>query len=172
VGYMDETHLTIVFNVFVLLQVANEFNARMLGKGLFPFGGLHRAPLFIAIIIVTCIVQYLGVTYFGTFMKCRPLSKALWMRCILVSLVPLPLGVLLRLIPVTEPKIDIWKEVEDDAVEDLGNDRLLPGANTHLRGKARFVQAVLKVQAQLKVAGALAEASGSPKMGQSLTLHH
>jgi Ca2+-transporting ATPase len=160
----SEEHLTIVFNVFVLLQVANEFNARMLRKGIFPFGGLHRAPLFVAIIIITVIVQYVGVTYFGAFMKCKPLTRKLWARCVMVSLVPLPLGIFLRLIPVSEPEVPIWKEVDEAEqeaanAEDAEQDKSWRVVNGRkLRGKALFRQAVFKIQAQLKVAGALAEA--------------
>jgi magnesium-transporting ATPase (P-type) len=156
VKHMSETHLTVIFNVFVLMQVANEFNARMLGGGIWPFRGLHRAPLFMAIIVITIVVQYAGVTFFGSFMKCIPLSRRHWQQCLLLSIVPLPLGVFLRLFNVTEPVTPIWTEIEHDP--DAEPEGPMSPAHRRLTGIARFRQAVRKVQAQLKVAGALAEA--------------
>ncbi|EPY32582.1 Ca2+-transporting ATPase [Angomonas deanei] len=40
-------HLTVVFNVFVLLQLCNEFNARILDQSSGLLDGLQNAPLFI-----------------------------------------------------------------------------------------------------------------------------
>lgn len=151
----SETHLTIIFNVFVLLQVANEFNARMLGKGIFPFGGLHRAPLFVAVIIVTLAVQFVGVTYAGAFMKCTPLSLKHWKQCAILSIVPLPLGSFLRLFSVTEKHVPIWTEVDADAVDDA----VVDDGKPKLRGKKAFKAAALKIIAELKVADALASAA-------------
>jgi Ca2+-transporting ATPase len=118
----SEEHLTVVFNVFVLLQVANAFNARVLHKGTSPpFGvGLHCTPCFAAIVMITVAVQYIGVTYLGTFMQCKPLTPELWMRSVLVSLVPLLLDVVLRLIPVAEPEVPIGKAVDDEEDESKG----------------------------------------------------
>jgi len=158
----SEAHLTIVFNVFVLLQVVNEFNARHLGRGVINvFSGLQRAPLFVLIIVITVVVQVLGVNVLGKFMKCVPLSRKHWIQCIQVSIMPLPIGIFLRMLPVTEVVVPIGEDVEpeDEAAEAEAEAEI--GGNTHiehsasLRGKRRFKYAAQRVITQLKVAGAL-----------------
>lgn len=139
-------HLTIIFNIFVLMQVANEFNARMLHGGVNFLSGITRAPLFIMIIFITLIVQVVGVTYFGPFMKTVPLSPRLWRLCLKFSVMPIPIGILLRLIPVTEVETEIGHDVNDD------NDPALTSQRTR---KLTFQEAATAVIAQLKVAGAL-----------------
>merc|ERR1712185_536275 len=68
-GCDDRKHQTIVFNVFVLCQVFNEFNARRLGDDFNVFEGVFTNAIFIAVIAVTLGVQYLLVKYGGDFMK-------------------------------------------------------------------------------------------------------
>ena len=95
-------HLTVVFNTFVFLQVVNEFNARKIRNEINIFSGLMSAPLFLAIIVATVVIQYVCVQHVGAFMNCVPLNTDCWIKCLQFSIVPLPLGVLLRLIPVKE----------------------------------------------------------------------
>mmetsp|Transcript_36110 Transcript_36110/g.42232 ORF Transcript_36110/g.42232 Transcript_36110/m.42232 type:complete len:296 (+) Transcript_36110:2219-3106(+) len=145
----SERHFTIVFNVFVLLQVFNEFNARILDRTLNVFTGITRAPMFLAIIVVTVVVQVLGVNFGGSFMKTVPLSKAAWVRCIQISCVPLLLGFVLRLIPVVEPTVPVGLtpiEVDDDEED---------AQETFASPIAHFRNAAQRVITQLRVVGAL-----------------
>lgn len=142
-------HQTVIFNVFVLMQVFNEFNARHLDRTVNVFKGLSRAPLFVGIIVVTLAVQYIGVTYCGAVFKACPLSPKLWRKCGLVSAVPLAIGALLRFIPVSEPHVPIGHdaEVPEDDPANVPKPRIT------------FQQAAYRVIAQLKVAGALSAAA-------------
>lgn len=141
-------HLTIIFNVFVLMQVTNEFNARILGMELNVFRGLADAHMFMAIIVITSVVQVLGVTYFGSFMKTVPLNVEEWKKCALLSLAPLPIGVLLRSIHVTEEVVPLYREFIDKDEEEREKERLAS------RPRITLEEAARRVIAQLKIVGA------------------
>lgn len=144
----DKKHMTIIFNVFVLLQVTNEFNARILDNSLNVLKGLTRAPMFLAIIVITSVVQYIGVTFAGTLMHTVPLNAREWRQCILVSIMPLPLGFLLRMIPVRESPLPPKEPISDP------EDPFF--AEESDRRPMDFHRAAWAVVTQLKVVGALA----------------
>ena len=55
-------HYSIFFNVFVLLQIFNEINARKLKSNeLNVFSNFFNNPLFLVIMISTLVIQYLCV---------------------------------------------------------------------------------------------------------------
>jgi magnesium-transporting ATPase (P-type) len=95
-------HLTVVFNTFVFCQVFNELNARSIGDQLNVFLDLHRNILFLSIIIFTAVAQVFIVQFGGEFVRTAPLSGDQWMKCICLGALSLPLGGLMRLIPVSE----------------------------------------------------------------------
>jgi len=87
----DSVHWTMIFNTFVLMQLANEINARKLPT---PerlrstwwewnqFGGIHRNPTFVVIILVTFALQVIFVQLTGPVFKCKPLTANQWGFCI------------------------------------------------------------------------------------------
>ena len=95
-------HFTVVFNTFVLCQVFNEINARRIGNEMNVFKGLSDNPLFGSILLFTCVAQYLLVTFGGDFVRTVPLNYEQWVKCILLGALSLPVGGLMRLIPVRE----------------------------------------------------------------------
>ena len=101
-GGGDRKHQTIVFNVFVLCQVFNEFNARRLGDDFNVFEGVFTNAIFIGVIVVTLGVQYLLVKYGGDFMKTSDLDADQWYKSFLLASLTIPMGAVMRLIPVTE----------------------------------------------------------------------
>ena len=53
-----------------LSQVANEINSRRINDELTIFSGLHRSPIFVAVLIITCGFQALIIyTPMGIFFK-------------------------------------------------------------------------------------------------------
>jgi Ca2+-transporting ATPase len=60
----SRTHVTIIFNTFVLCQVFNEINARSIGDELNVFQGLFSNPVFLQIILFTVVAQY-GLVEYG-----------------------------------------------------------------------------------------------------------
>ncbi|CAM9679931.1 unnamed protein product [Ascophyllum nodosum] len=98
----DYTHYSILFNVFVFSQVFNEFNSRSIFDKLNVFQGLHKNPLFIAIILVTAGLQVLIIEFGDEFTKTAPLTVRQWLITVALGAVALPLGFLMRFIPVKE----------------------------------------------------------------------
>jgi len=105
----SKEHFTIVFNTFVFCQLFNEFNARSIGNEFNVFKGLQRNPLFIGIAIFTCIGQYVLVEFGGDFVRTTSLTHDQWLKSFLLGALTLPLGGLMRLIPVEDSESDYAK---------------------------------------------------------------
>eukprot|EP00903_Cladosiphon_okamuranus_P006006 g5926.t1 len=98
----DYTHYTILFNAFVFCQVFNELNARSIFDEWNILNGLQKNPLFVGVIIVTTILQYLIVEMGAEFTKTAHLSSREWLITVALGAIALPLGVFMRFIPVKE----------------------------------------------------------------------
>lgn len=95
-------HFTVVFNVFVFCQIFNEFNARSITSDPNVFRGLFSNPIFLGVIFFTCVTQYGLVEYGGDFVHTVPLNRDQWMKCVVLGALALPVGGLMRLVPVGE----------------------------------------------------------------------
>eukprot|EP01133_Synstelium_polycarpum_P016349 gene16349-19448_t len=95
-------HYTVIFNTFVMMQLFNEINARVLGNKLNPFSNILANPIYLIIMVVTIGIQILFVTFGGEATSCVPLSLKEWLLCAATGLVSLPLGFLLRCIPIKD----------------------------------------------------------------------
>jgi calcium-translocating P-type ATPase len=102
----SKVHLTIIFNTFVFCQVFNEINARSIDDTMNVFKGLYKNGLFVGIILFTVVAQWGIVEYGGEFVRVVPLTEDQWIKCVLLGSLSLPLGGLMRLIPVAENKRD------------------------------------------------------------------
>ena len=99
----DYTHYTVIFNAFVFCQIFNEFNARSIGDSwTAAYAGLSSNPMFLMIIVVSVIVQFIFVQFFGNYTKTAGLSAVHWGISIAIGAGSLPLGILMRYIPVKE----------------------------------------------------------------------
>jgi P-type Ca2+ transporter type 2C len=98
----DLQHQTLVFNVFVLCQLFNEFNARSIGDDFDIFKGIFGNPIFVGIVIITIGVQLSICEYGGSFFKTSHLDQELWKKSALLASLTFPVGALMRLIPVKE----------------------------------------------------------------------
>ncbi|RLN96730.1 hypothetical protein BBJ28_00015893 [Nothophytophthora sp. Chile5] len=97
-------HLTIVFNTFVWLQLFNQLNCRQ-GVGDAPslrLAELWRNKLCIAALVAQCGLQVAIVQLGGELFHCAPLTAAQWGACIAMGALALPVGLVLRLIPLEE----------------------------------------------------------------------
>eukprot|EP01061_Rhynchopus_euleeides_P037768 TRINITY_DN647_c1_g1_i1.p1 TRINITY_DN647_c1_g1~~TRINITY_DN647_c1_g1_i1.p1 ORF type:complete len:960 (+),score=320.38 TRINITY_DN647_c1_g1_i1:209-3088(+) len=97
VTYFDEEHLTLVFNTFVLLQVVNFFNARLLTNEINICIELHRSKSLIIIAGVIAFLQVLIINYGGKFFGVVPITLDMWTKCLFIALGTLPAGVLVKL---------------------------------------------------------------------------
>ncbi|OQR82382.1 calcium-transporting ATPase [Achlya hypogyna] len=98
----DYTLFTFIFNVFVLCQVFNEINARNVTNDWNVFKDFGTNTMFLSIIGVTILVQFLFVQFGGDFTKTTPLDLSHWVYSIALGALSLPLGIAMRFIPVTE----------------------------------------------------------------------
>ncbi|CAM9967053.1 unnamed protein product [Hapterophycus canaliculatus] len=96
----DYTHYTILFNAFVFCQIFNELNARSIFDDWNVLRGMHKNPLFVAVIIITVVLQYLIVEMGSEFTKTAHLSSREWLITVALGFIALPLGVVMRFIPV------------------------------------------------------------------------
>ncbi|KAK3441249.1 hypothetical protein EUGRSUZ_B01474, partial [Eucalyptus grandis] len=89
---------TLIFNIFVLCQVFNEFNSRSLEKQN-VFKGIQKNHLFIAIIGITIVLQVIMVEFLKKFADTERLNWWQWAACILLAAASWPIGWLVKLIP-------------------------------------------------------------------------
>jgi len=89
-------HYTIVFNVFVLSQMFNLINSRVVDQNGKILEGLFSNSLFLIILCGIGIVQFIIVQFLGKYFTCYPLSSKEWAACLLIAFLSIPNGYLLR----------------------------------------------------------------------------
>lgn len=102
----SRAHFTVIFNAFVFCQIFNEINARSIGNTMNVFHGLSQNPLFLGILAFTVAAQYLLVQFGGEFVRTVALNQDQWLKCVLLGSLSLPIGGLMRLIPVRDRESD------------------------------------------------------------------
>ncbi|KAI4363986.1 hypothetical protein MLD38_020134 [Melastoma candidum] len=90
---------TVIFNTFVFCQVFNEINSRDIEK-INVFRGIFSSWVFLGVMVSTVAFQAIIVEFLGDFANTVPLSWQLWVLCILIGSVSLPVGAILKCIPV------------------------------------------------------------------------
>lgn len=90
---------TMVFNIFVFLQVFNEINCRRIDNTINVFKDMFDNWIFLAIQVVVIGGQYLIVTFGGIAFKTVPLSAEQWLLTVLIGSLSIPVGTLIRIIP-------------------------------------------------------------------------
>jgi len=93
-------HFTLVFNVFVWMQLFNEINSRKVNDEQNVFQGFFTNWIYHTILIITIGFQILMVQVFGPFAETDPITGSEWGICIGFGALSLVVGALLRLIPV------------------------------------------------------------------------
>jgi len=104
---------TIIFNTFVFAQLFNEINSRTLGDELNVFSNFFSNYIFVGVMILTVIVQYLMVQFGGIWTQTAALNIQEWCVCIAIGFLSLPVGILLRFIPVPVDKTN-KPEIEEE----------------------------------------------------------
>ncbi|XP_039155440.1 putative calcium-transporting ATPase 13, plasma membrane-type isoform X2 [Eucalyptus grandis] len=95
---------TLIFNVFILCQVFNEFDERNLEKKN-VFEGIHKSKLFLGMVLVTVILQVAMVEFLKWFTDTERLSWGLWGTCVGISALSWPIGWAVKFIPVSDTSI-------------------------------------------------------------------
>ena len=104
----DFTHGTIIFNTFIWCQIFNEYASRILADELNMFTGISKNRMFLYVSVVSVGMQIFIVEVTGSFMETSPLTLYQWLVTIALGALTLPMGALMRLIPVTENEDDFF----------------------------------------------------------------
>lgn len=110
---------TMVFNVFVFLQIFNELNCRRIDDRLNILRGVMQDHLFLIIQTFVVTGQILIVQYGGLAFKTVPLSKNQWFITIGIGVLSIPTGILIRLLPNQLP--GFWSENQCDEFNPIIN---------------------------------------------------
>lgn len=90
---------TLVFQVFVFMQVFNSINARKLENELNVFAGFFNNPLFIVITLLTIVVQMVLVEFGGSPVSCVKLTMNDNIKCLSLAASMLVVGFFVKFIP-------------------------------------------------------------------------
>ncbi|KAI3884040.1 hypothetical protein MKX03_005315 [Papaver bracteatum] len=109
-GVNEDVKNTLIFNTSVLCQVFNEFNARKLERKN-VFEGVLKNKLFLGIIGITIVLQVVMVEFLKKFADTERLNWGQWGACIGIAIISLPIGWVVKCIPVPEyPLFDLHKQ--------------------------------------------------------------
>lgn len=93
-------HFTIFFQTFVMMQMFNQINCRKLkSEEINVFKGFFNNYLFLFIMIITVVVQYLFVEALGVWVSCESLSLNEHFFCLAIGAGALVFGILFRMMP-------------------------------------------------------------------------
>ncbi|GKT16187.1 Calcium-transporting ATPase PAT1 [Aduncisulcus paluster] len=131
-GEMTCYHRALIFNTFVFFQLFNEFNARLVNKGEHNiFRDIQHCPMFLIILAASIVIQIILIEFTGLVFSVEPLQFVDWAICLGLALISLPLGVILRFIPMPdriaciEEKKKLAEQKEKDASAEEGEEGLL-----------------------------------------------
>jgi Ca2+-transporting ATPase len=99
---LDYRHYSIIFNAFIFCQLFNELNARSIGDNWNVFQGVITNHIFVGVWIVTIGIQIFLIEVGDEFVKTAPLTWDQWLVTVALGAIGLPIGVLMRFIPVKE----------------------------------------------------------------------
>jgi Ca2+-transporting ATPase len=101
-GTDDKANGTMIFNVFVLCQVFNEFNVRDMERKNVLAGVLGKNnKMFLVVVAATLVLQVLTVEALTKFAGTERLSLGQWGVCVAIAAVSWPVGWAVKLIPMT-----------------------------------------------------------------------
>eukprot|EP01062_Namystynia_karyoxenos_P074557 TRINITY_DN714_c0_g2_i5.p1 TRINITY_DN714_c0_g2~~TRINITY_DN714_c0_g2_i5.p1 ORF type:complete len:1319 (+),score=396.72 TRINITY_DN714_c0_g2_i5:132-3959(+) len=111
-------HRTVIFNVFIYMQVFNWFHARKLYDEINPFEGFDRSKLFLPIVLFTAGFQAFMVEVAQGFMETTKPGGLRWVAILGIAALMLPIGILVRFIPVEEAPVETEALVGTDGEDE------------------------------------------------------
>jgi Ca2+-transporting ATPase len=84
-GEITNYELTLFFNVFVMLQFWNLFNARVFGQNVSAFKGLFQNKSFLFIALLIIVGQVLIIQFGGAFFRTMPIKVYDWLLIIFLT---------------------------------------------------------------------------------------
>jgi len=103
IGFYGSTHLTLIFNTFVIYNLFNQINARVIDDGFNIFSNLHKNWLFIIITFAEFGLHFLIIQYTGLIFKVsiHGLDYFQWGLSFIIGCSAIFIAVILKLRPVT-----------------------------------------------------------------------
>ncbi|AEO60747.1 hypothetical protein MYCTH_2310289 [Thermothelomyces thermophilus ATCC 42464] len=98
-SYSEPQQHTLVFNVFVFMQIFKLVNSRRIDNRLNILEGLHRNPLFVFMMAVMVAGQVLIIFFGGDAFVVTRLTGPQWAISLVLGFFSIPIGVLIRLLP-------------------------------------------------------------------------
>ncbi|KAF4093709.1 hypothetical protein AMELA_G00004990 [Ameiurus melas] len=153
-------HYTIIFNVFVMMQLFNEINARKIHGERNVFEGIHRNPIFCSVVLGTFVLQIIIVQLGGKPFSCTALTLDQWLWCIFIGVGELLWGQFISAIPTHRLKFlmtvghgstkeEMQKEEQKEDVDEIDH------AEMELRrGQILWFRGLNRIQTQIKVVNA------------------
>uniref|UniRef100_A0A8C6TYN9 Calcium-transporting ATPase n=1 Tax=Neogobius melanostomus TaxID=47308 RepID=A0A8C6TYN9_9GOBI len=150
-------HYTIVFNVFVMMQLFNEINARKIHGERNVFEGVYRNPIFCSVVLGTFVLQIIIVQFGGKPFSCTALTIDQWLWCVFIGLGELLWGQLVTSIPTHHLKF-LKEAGHGTTKEDIKAEELTEGADEidHAememrRGQILWFRGLNRIQTQMDV---------------------
>ncbi|XP_056591333.1 plasma membrane calcium-transporting ATPase 4 isoform X1 [Triplophysa dalaica] len=153
-------HYTIIFNVFVMMQLFNEINARKIHGERNVFEGIYRNPIFCLVVVGTFALQIIIVQFGGKPFSCTDLSLDQWLWCVFIGVGELLWGQLISAIPTH--RLKFLKEAghgipKEEIAEDVmmeGDDEMDLVDMELRRGQVLWFRGLNRIQTQIKVVNA------------------
>ncbi|XP_069567356.1 plasma membrane calcium-transporting ATPase 2-like isoform X5 [Brachyistius frenatus] len=150
-------HYTIVFNVFVMMQLFNEINARKIHGERNVFEGIYRNPIFCMVVLGTFILQIVIVQLGGKPFSCTALTIDQWLWCVFIGVGELLWGQLISAIPTHHLKF-LKEAGHGTTKEDIHEEEMTEGADEidHAememrRGQILWFRGLNRIQTQMDV---------------------
>jgi magnesium-transporting ATPase (P-type) len=96
---------TLVFNVFVSLQIFNLFNCRAVHDEWNVFENFTNSTVAQVVLVIIAAGQWFIVQFGGSVMQTSPLTGEEWAKCLALGALSLPVGYLLKLVPVAGEEV-------------------------------------------------------------------
>ena len=100
----NTVHMTIIFNTFVIYALFNQINSRVLDDSFNVFSRIYRNYLFVLILVLEIICQFVFVQYGGLVFKCAlgGLTIHQWLICVGLGSTSLLVSIILKIIKFEE----------------------------------------------------------------------
>jgi Ca2+ transporting ATPase len=133
-------HFTYIFNVFVMMQLFNEFNARRIHDEFNVFEGIIKSYMYIFIWILVLGLQIIMVSVGSYAFSCHleGLTWYQWLICCGFGLLPLPWRLVIRLIP--DKMFKEYGDKELDIAQEGGGALIIRRSSQSLQKRHSSVQ--------------------------------
>ncbi|XP_059393454.1 plasma membrane calcium-transporting ATPase 3-like isoform X4 [Carassius carassius] len=154
---LPSEHYTIIFNVFVMMQLFNEINARKIHGERNVFEGIYRNPIFCSVVLGTFALQIVIVQFGGKPFSCTALTIDQWLWCIFIGVGELLWGQFISAIPTHHLKF-LKEAGHGIPKEDIAQEQLTEGADAidlaemeMRRGQILWFRGLNRIQTQMDV---------------------